>query len=244
MSNLQSPLQARLADHVRACRVGDQIIFLDLLRSRYIGVGGPQLSEFSAAIFGSPAVDCAQEASSNPNLLDKWISGLRDQHLLSDASAAEPARRPPGLIEPIASLSMDDEDRAAGSEWRHLVRLWRATFVAATWLRWRSLADISNRVEALRTRHSERGDGLGADAMRVAAACYMRLRPFALTTHDRCLNDSLTLIHFLATQGLFPRWVIGVRVHPFGAHSWVQSGDVVLNDLPEHVRHYQPIMVV
>ena len=80
--------------------------------------------------------------------------------------------------------------------------------------------------------------------MHAEAARYTRLRPFALTTYDRCLNDSLALIHFLATQGHFPRWVIGVRVQPFGAHSWVQSGDVVLNDLPENVRHYRPILVV
>ncbi len=80
--------------------------------------------------------------------------------------------------------------------------------------------------------------------MRAAVAAYLRLRPFALTSHDRCLNDSLTLVHFLASQGLFPQWVIGVRVRPFCAHSWVQSGGVVLNDLPERVRAYEPILVV
>jgi hypothetical protein len=169
---------------------------------------------------------------------------LQRQRLLSDAPVAEPMRKPPRLADPIGGPSTDDEDQALDSQWRHLVRLWRATVVAATWLRWRSLADIADRVAVLRARHSAQGDELPTDAMRLAAACYLQLRPFGLTTHDRCLHDSLTLIHFLATQRHFPRWVIGVRVHPFGAHSWVQSGSVVLNDLPERVRRYRPILVV
>jgi hypothetical protein len=64
------------------------------------------------------------------------------------------------------------------------------------------------------------------------------------TAHDRCLHDSLTLVRFLATKRLFPRWVIGVRTRPFAAHSWVQSGPTVLNDVHEHARDYRPILVV
>jgi hypothetical protein len=148
------------------------------------------------------------------------------------------------MLRPASSLAEEDESRSTAPQWHDFARLWRATFVAAAWVRWRSLADIAERVEALRARHSKRGVGLATEMMRVEAARYMRLRPFALTTHDRCLNDSLTLIHFLACQGLFPQWVIGVRVRPFRAHSWVQSGSFVLNDLPERVRHYEPILIV
>ncbi len=236
----QSLSQARLAPHVRACRLGDQMIFLDLLRSRYIGVGGPQVPSLSAAILGGQAV----EDASDPAAVDEWMRRLQRRQLLSDTLVAEPTRKQWAPIEPIAGLGPEDEDGLVDSRWRPLVRLWRATFVAATWLRWRNLADIADRVAALRERHSEWGDGSPTDAMRAAAACYAHLRPFALTTHDRCLHDSLTLVHFLAGQGLFPRWIIGVRAHPFGAHSWVQSGGVVLNDLPERVRRFQPILVV
>jgi hypothetical protein len=80
--------------------------------------------------------------------------------------------------------------------------------------------------------------------MRDAIATYDRLRPLVLTKHDRCVHDSLTLLGFLASEGLFPHWVIGVKTGPFGAHSWVQSGATVLNDLHENVRRYRPILVV
>jgi Transglutaminase-like superfamily len=240
----QSYPQARLAEHVRACRIGDQIIFLDLREGKYIGVGGAQVPALCSAIFGPWAADDRQDTPRGADLPAECLRRLRQQRLLSDAPAAETARTLPELPEPTASLTVDECAGDVDFDWRHLVRLWRATFVTAAWLRRYSLADIATRVAALRSRHSEAGEPLAVDATRVAVEVYTRLRPFALTAHDRCLNDSLALIHFLATQGLFARWVIGARVHPFGAHSWVQSGGVVLNDLPERVRHYQPILVV
>lgn len=244
MSISQSMSQPRLAPHVRACRLGDQMIFLDLLRSSYFGVGGAHVPALSAAILGCGAAEHAQSDASNRAAVDEWMVRLQRRQLLSDAPDAGPKQTQPVLPEPVAGLSSDDEDRAIDSPWRPLLRLWRATFVAATWLRWCSMADIADRVGALRGPRYDHDDGAPTDAMRAAAVCYMHLRPFALTTHDRCLHDSLTLVHFLAGQGLFPRWIIGVRAHPFGAHSWVQSGSLVLNDLPERVRRYQPILVV
>lgn len=38
--------------------------------------------------------------------------------------------------------------------------------------------------------------------------------------------------------------VIGVKVSPFGAHAWVQDGEVVLNDFVDVARIYTPILVV
>jgi hypothetical protein len=58
-----------------------------------------------------------------------------------------------------------------------------------------------------------------------------------------CLFDSLGLLHFLAQFRHFPRWIFGVKLEPFAAHCWVQSGDTVLNDTVEVVRQYTPILV-
>ena len=140
----------RLADHVRACLVGDQVIFLDLLRSKYIGVGGPQLQALSEIILGEAQVD----RPTNPALVDEWIRRLTAQQLLSD-SPVPGAQRQPRLPEPVASLDTDDE-RGDGSDGRQLLRLWRSTWVTSAGLRRRSLADIADRVVAFRARHSNR----------------------------------------------------------------------------------------
>jgi len=244
MSVSPSHPEARLAAHVRACRVGDQMIFLDLLRSKYIGMGGPQISALSDMILGTAAGNGLPTQTSDTAPLGKCIRRLRKQQLLSNEPALEPTERSPVLDTPAATWAVDVPDRQVPFEWGQLLRLWRSAFIASAWLRRRSLADIAQRLVALRARQPSRQRQASPEAMRASVESYMRLRPFALSANDRCLNDSLTLIHFLATQGLFARWVIGVRVNPFGAHSWAQVGDVVLNDYPERVRHFQPILIV
>jgi hypothetical protein len=234
----------RLADHVRACRVGDQLIFLDLLRSKYIAAGGPLISDLCEAVLAGAAASDTSLAPSNSARLEHWLEHLREKRLLSDGPPQTPARRARPPVEAVRSLLVDDEIHDGPPAWLDLLRLWRSTQVASWWLRRRSLSDIADQVVALRARHAARTQSISPGAMSAAVAAYARLRPLALTAHDRCLNDSLTLIHFLASRGLFPHWVIGVRVHPFAAHSWVQSGDVVVNDQAERVRHYKPILVV
>ncbi len=242
---LSSPsiLSLRLADHVRACRIGEQMLFLDLRRSKFFAVGGPRVAALSTLI-GEGSVDADTQDMQADSPAQAWIRPLCRQELLTSDPAPATPGRPQAFVEALSSLNVEDANHAAGVDWRHLARLWRATLVASSWLRRLSLDEIADRVATLRRRHSGGCAPALANGLLDAVATYERLRPFALTSHDRCLYDSLTLIHFLAAQGLFPKWVIGVRVHPFGAHSWVQSGSVVLNDLAERVRHYQPVLVV
>jgi hypothetical protein len=81
-------------------------------------------------------------------------------------------------------------------------------------------------------------------AARKAVGAFIRLRPLLFGAQDACLFDSLALVRFLATYGLFPMCVIGVQTGPFAAHCWVQHGDVVFNDEPEYVRRFTPILAV
>lgn len=82
------------------------------------------------------------------------------------------------------------------------------------------------------------------DGLLDVVCVFEQLRPWLLTARDQCLLDSLALMHFLALRRLYPHIVIGVRSHPFRAHAWVQTGDLVLNDLHENVRRFQPIHVL
>ena len=222
------------------------MIFLDMLRNKYIGVRGPELAALSKAVLGRPTIDNDLAQALKPEHVTEWVSRLRDQKLISETPCDRPQLDSPCLEVPMTSLMADGEQAMPAPDWRQLVRLWRSVLVTSAWMRRRNLAEIAERIAALRSRHEHQAAhaDMHADAMRSAVTSYMFWRPFALTTHDRCLNDSLALIHFMASQALFPHWVIGVKVRPFGAHSWVQSGSVVLNDLPERVRHYEPILVV
>lgn len=76
-----------------------------------------------------------------------------------------------------------------------------------------------------------------SDAGRFIAA--RRLVPHA----PNCLRDSLALVEWLARpKGLLV--VFGVKLEPFGAHCWVQLGDLLLNDRPETVARFRPVRVI
>lgn len=81
------------------------------------------------------------------------------------------------------------------------------------------------------------------DAYRRHTAIFRRLRPWYPRGY-LCLYDGLALVEFLATRNLFPDWVFAVQAQPFGAHCWVQVGDVLLNESLEYAGQFTPIMVV
>jgi len=61
---------------------------------------------------------------------------------------------------------------------------------------------------------------------------------------DRCLPRSLALATCLLRAGHEVQLVIGVQLRPFLAHCWVQQGTIVLNDTPEDVAAFTPILVI
>ena len=104
-------------------------------------------------------------------------------------------------------------------------------------------------------RRARRGRGLAAylalaDADRdlsrnvetatAAARLFWTIGPW-LPLDGECLLRSAMLVVFLRRLGLAADWVFGVRLWPFGAHCWVQAGDVCLNDDVERLRAYTPI---
>lgn len=72
---------------------------------------------------------------------------------------------------------------------------------------------------------------------------FLRLRPFYPRDYQ-CLFDALALRRYLARRGYSASWVFGVRGAPFAAHCWLEFDGAVLNDEPELVHAYRPIMVV
>jgi hypothetical protein len=69
------------------------------------------------------------------------------------------------------------------------------------------------------------------------------LQPALYTAKDRCLFDSLVLTEFLSRYEIYPAWVIGVKAFaPFSAHSWVQQGALALNEFPERLEAFRPIV--
>jgi hypothetical protein len=229
----------QLAEHVRAAESDGQVILLDLKRNRYLGLAPAQASALAGQVAGWP---CATAAGAVPSSTAATLTRrLIHQGLLTDSNSHRAA--PPQMQEAIASADAPEDFQPGAVCARRTFHFLASAALTAWWLRCNSLHTIALKVAA---RH-DRVKGQAAqplDVHREATACYERLRPLVFTARDRCLHDSLTLVTFLAAEGLHARWVVGVKTRPFGAHAWVQSGHTVLGDQHDYVRAFRPILVV
>lgn len=65
-----------------------------------------------------------------------------------------------------------------------------------------------------------------------------------LSARDQCLATALSLASWLVALGIRPDLILGVKLNPFEAHSWVEVDDMVVGDDPEHVRPFRPIRII
>lgn len=59
-----------------------------------------------------------------------------------------------------------------------------------------------------------------------------------------CLEQSLALYVLLRRRGVPAELRLGVQVHPFHAHAWVELDGEPLNEDPEAVRRFRPLPAV
>lgn len=87
--------------------------------------------------------------------------------------------------------------------------------------------------------------GGAADPARIAAvvAGFRTVLPWA-PRQGACLFRASVLLRALRHAGQDAVWVFGVRTWPFAAHCWLQIHDAVLDDDPERVGLFTPIMAV
>jgi hypothetical protein len=117
---------------------------------------------------------------------------------------------------------------------------------ATTRVMWnlRMLPKMIQRVARRNALAMERADSFDLAQVKRLVGTFSYLRPYMYSRIDRCLFDSLVLLEYLARYRVPASLVIGVRTRSFQAHSWVQLGRYVLNDAPEHVSGFTPILTV
>ncbi len=229
-----------LAPHVRACASDGQVILLDLRKSAYLAIA--QCDALEDRVDGWPRSADFVRAGIISGSANRTLLTLLERGLVTDTPSKRP--RQATVAEVTSSLNAEDNAPDRGIETRRLARLLLSAVQTTVWLRFRSLQAIATAVRDRRNRLRSPSTPCSLESVRTGTAAYERLRPFALSAHNNCLHDSLTLVAFLACEGAFPRWVIGVKTRPFGAHAWVQQGVTVLNDQHEVVRQFRPILVV
>lgn len=208
-------------------------IWLDVRHDRYFGQPREEIQGLAACVNGWP-----NRGEGPPTFSERACAiaeALVDRELLTRKCTGRSAAPP--RLERVSSALLDDAE--FGSSIRYAPRF--ALSCAKIWYRHRSLHRAMERVTVRATTRAWAEDE--RTRARHLVAAFTTLRRYAYTARRACLFDSLVLVEFLAHFDLYPQLVVGIQAQPFAAHFWVQQGATVLNDRPEHVRRYTPLLV-
>lgn len=228
-----------LAPHIRICRTHCDTVGLDLLRNRYFGLGAKEtslmahlgvLAHDEAAHFSDVQRSTLTDALLRAGVLIR--ADVLDRSTTCDSSVT--------MDSPAASAGYEHNDTVPIRA-HHILNLLRAWVWARFVLSRRTLYAISLHLSQARLNTHAPAD----DARMIAlVSAFRQLRPFVYCARERCLLHALTLMRFLEHYDVHPRWFIGVRTRPWAAHSWVQTGVMVLDGRPDDVCDYTPILMV
>lgn len=159
------------------------------------------------------------------------IAQLREGGFLGDPGPAR-VRAPPAPTRALP-LPMSFEPNLTAA-----TRFW--------WSWWREGRRFESRslVDLLAThRRRARSPGLADVEIARLTSTFVQLLPWA-PGQGACLYRAHLLRTLIRDAGGDAQWVFGVRTWPFAAHCWLQIGDAVLDDEPDRVGVYTPIMVI
>ena len=240
-----------ISNDVHVCVTAEGSVLLDLRQDKYFGLGRGQTEILAAAVteWPRPSWRCEPHAERESNELCSSMLELgllarsRENVDLTGGQRRKGKALPNDMRGEWISIGDELEVRSPVSTWHS------ANFISAyLWARW-SLAwrPFIVTVEKVRTRKSKcRDDAQPLSVSEVSAIVdvFRQLRPFVFAAEGRCLLHALTLVRFFSKYAFYPDWVIGVTTQPWGAHSWVQWGDFLLDTNPEKVCAYTPILVI
>jgi len=234
-----------LADHVFVCLNGEHLVILDLKEDRYWALEAAQTAGLGALVDGWPvrASDGERSAESPSPETTAALEVLQGRGLLTEGVPPGKAATPVTATAPMREL-VSESDTSAGPRLGSWLKFFTASAFAKLALRTWPFERVIRRVKRRKEMLGPKASPLDAERARKLVEAFARYRVFLFSSKDECLYDSLALLEFLARYGIYADWVFGVQTRPFAAHCWVQHGDVVFNDMVEHVRGYTPIMVV
>jgi len=202
------------------CVVGGRAIFLDVDGDRYFHLPADLNAAFVGSIDNPASVGC--EVRARLARLGVAIEGT---------IASRPVR---------PQISLSTQAIEPGNAGRFLA----AAGIAQACMRFRlrrwSFADV---IGAERGRHC---DDRRVIAISEPSNLYGSFRALEawFGEEDQCLARALAYRMIALARGFDASLVIGVKLDPFAAHCWVQSGPLLLNDRLERVRLFTPILAI
>jgi Transglutaminase-like superfamily len=216
-------MSLRLRPGLSWCRCADRAVFVDLEHDRYF---------------------CLPEAADA--CFRRWADGAvpdpDDEALLLGCSVAEAGNCSSPQAAPRLTATRDHA--LAGTHRPRLADMAAAVagqLLARWWLRRRPIAGIAAH---LARQGANRSGRVPDEVLQRRIAGAFVASALLLRATDQCLPRAIAAWRLCRRHGQQAALVLGVRLDPFAAHSWVQCGDAVIVGDLEQVRLYTPILVL
>jgi Transglutaminase-like superfamily len=241
-----------LGNDIFAAASGTNVVLLDLTHDAYLTLSADDAQLLRHSIGGWPAVaaNMTLPVERRTSACAQLTADMLSRGLITDVPTQGKLAAPLEYVSPKATLiepaTVFSPIARAGIplESSHVWRFALAIGAAVTSLRSRGLCRTVHRVAGRKRLRATHGVATNSQDLRDLVCIFNTLRPFAYASAQACLLHSLSLIMFLRLYEIYPMWMFGVATEPFAAHSWVQSGEMLLNDSLERVERYTPIMAV
>ncbi|PCI51101.1 MAG: hypothetical protein COB49_02775 [Alphaproteobacteria bacterium] len=242
MTQSLSEMRSRffLEKHIFYQNVDGHFIVLDLRKNEYFLLLEPEKYAFQV-LFGNQST----LGKSHPYELEQTIGKLLSKEIITDcankAKHGSPSQLPP--------VSQDmNEYFVDGIPKIRIQHVWKClkAFLYTKLIWWLNpMEGVIRKLAKRKERElAKKPQEVNFEKTRELVEVFRVLRGLFYTVQDECLFDSLTMINFLASYGIYPQLVFGVQMGPFSAHAWVQNGDRIYNGHIFQASAFKPIMTV
>lgn len=218
------PYIRRIASGVGVAMIGDKAIVLDIRNDRY------------TLWDGTSALMLAVMSSGKPSKVSPDDCRRLERHGLVTGDAAIAG---PWLT--ASDIRVPGDSALEGPEAGEVRPL---DVLKSVWNCFRARIDLRhNTLHEVLTALPSASRGRTTHDLLAHARAFDRARRF-VPVRPRCLPDALAYARMARRAGFAVDLVFGVKLHPFEAHCWVQSGGLVLTDPVDKVRRFTGVLAL
>lgn len=217
------------------------LILLDGRRDKYYILSIEELSVISGRVVMDEKIKniishkCAKHDKSH-----EIIARLMEKNILTSDPLLGKTLGECEYENPVSPFEHIECDQWPEIHWRHIVSVITSGVIAALIIHFIPIRII---LWFCKLSPLKQYDDNIANNQMTLARIYKRLRPLMAKSRI-CLYDTIAFALFCRFHGEVPSIIFGVKGEPFQAHCWAQCGGWVLNDVPQNIRQYKPIMVI
>ena len=229
-----------LAQHIFYSNIDGHFIVLDLRKNKYLLLGESEKLVFRALFENEDSI-----GSNEPHDLEQSIMDLVEQGMLVDGpkkGRQDISSDLPLIARDMNSYLYDGIPKIRAS---HVYQCFKAFLYTKIVWWFNPMEGVIRKIKRRKDRRlAKNPPALSFERICDIVEIFRILRGLFYTAHDECLFDSLVMVNFLASYGIYPKLVFGVEMGPFAAHAWVQDGDRIYNGFMSQTVGFKPVMVI